>query len=342
MLKLICCLRIVTMILLLYLTLPLTAAGAVCGLEPPLPPGGLVWPASGEVVNGWTLDCATDRGHRGIDISAGPGSAVRAAAAGTVAFVGYTPAEGGGTTVSISHPGGLRSTYLHLVEASVSRGDSVAQGQQIAFAGERPLHFGLKLDQGSDTYFNPLDFLAGPAPAAGSPTPLPEPLPVTAPAVATGSPASGAGNPAPEPVAPVVRPQSVPAVYSSGVVAASPGALTSRHAQAATSTLPTHVVSIYNLPGLNAMPLNGEDTTLLSGGTMPAAVFRADNQNSDGLRVEKPKRPQERSGNAQGLLRGFAAAGAALLLLGSAAAGCCLTAGRKLREPACSSPTGQW
>lgn len=342
MLKLICCLRIVMMSMLLNLALPLTAAGAVCGLEPPLPPGGLVWPASGEVVNGWALDCATDRGHRGIDIAAGPGSAVRASAAGTVAFVGYTPAEGGGTTVSISHPGGLRSTYLHLVEASVFRGDSVAQGQQIAFAGERPLHFGLKLDQGGDTYFNPLNFLAGPASDAGSPTPLPEPLPVTAPAAATGSPATGAGNPAPEPAAPVVRPQSVPAGDSAGVTAASPGALASKHAQAATSAVPTHVVSIYDLPGLATIPFKGEDTAALSGGSMPAAVFRADNQNSDGMRAEKTAWPRDRSSDAQGLLKGFAAAGAALLLLGSAAASSCLSAGRKLREPACSSPTGQW
>lgn len=142
-------------------------AAAACGQVAPLPPGGLQWPLQGDVVNGYSLNCTTDSGHRGIDINAAPGSAVAAAGSGVIAFVGYTPAEGGGSTISIDHPSGLRSTYLHLTEAVVAKGETVIQGQHLGKLGTAPLHFGLKLTSDGDMYFNPLDFLA--APVAGAP-----------------------------------------------------------------------------------------------------------------------------------------------------------------------------
>ncbi|MBE0429629.1 MAG: M23 family metallopeptidase, partial [Thermoleophilia bacterium] len=136
------------------------AAMGACGIDPPPePPGGFSWPATGELTRGWTLDCKSDRGHRGIDIAAPSGSPVRAAAAGTVSFAAYTPAEGGGMTISIDHPGGLRSTYLHVTAPAISRGDIVSAGQVIAITTETPLHFGIKIPGSRDTYYDPLGLL---------------------------------------------------------------------------------------------------------------------------------------------------------------------------------------
>lgn len=139
-------------------------AVAACSVDPPSLPENLAWPANGPITTSWTLDCATDRGHRGIDIAGPAGSQIIASAAGTVIFRGYTPAEGGGITVSIEHAGGLRTTYLHLVQAAVTAGQHVDQGQLLALADVTPLHFGLKQAGPREVYFNPLDFL--PAPVA--------------------------------------------------------------------------------------------------------------------------------------------------------------------------------
>lgn len=160
------------------------SAAGLCGGDPPLPPDGLMWPLAGEVTTAWSLDCASDRGHRGIDIGAPAGSAVAATAGGMVAFVGYTPAEGGGLTIAIEHPGGLRSTYLRLREALVSEGQKLPQGATIGYSGDTPLHFGLKTTGGRETYFNPLELLE--APPAGrsreSAAPNPSPAAVASPA----------------------------------------------------------------------------------------------------------------------------------------------------------------
>lgn len=157
---------------------------AACGVDPPIPAEGLAWPANGAVSNPWSLDCAKDSGHRGIDIDVPRDSPITASAAGLVIFTGYTPAEGGGTTVSLEHPGGLRTTYLHLTGLEVSEGQYVRQGQLLGKSDGKPLHFGLKVAGGRELYFNPNDFLPPPVSApAGTAEPVPEPVtdPVTAP-----------------------------------------------------------------------------------------------------------------------------------------------------------------
>lgn len=144
---------------------PLIAPGtlvAACGVDPPLPAEGFSWPASGPVSTPWSLDCRTDRGHRGIDITVPAGDAIRASASGVVIFAGYTPAEGGGTTISVEHQGGLRTTYLHLAQIKVSQGQQVAQGQELGSSDGSPLHFGMKTASGREVYFNPADYLAAP------------------------------------------------------------------------------------------------------------------------------------------------------------------------------------
>jgi len=101
------------------------------------------------------------RGHRGVDLAGTPGTAVLAAAAGTVVFAG--PLAGRGV-LSIDHAGGLRTTYEPVL-ASVVAGDVVARGQQIGTleAGHGGctaaacLHWGLR--RGAE-YLDPLQLLA--------------------------------------------------------------------------------------------------------------------------------------------------------------------------------------
>lgn len=146
---------------LLILSMNPAAVLAACAGEMPSSSTGFTWPLQGQIVNGWSLDCATDRGHRGIDIATEPGEPVVAAGGGSVSFTGYTPAEGGGITIAITHEGGLRSTYLHLQSANVVNGQQVSSGDIIGSADGTPLHFGLKMPGARDEYFNPLDYLPG-------------------------------------------------------------------------------------------------------------------------------------------------------------------------------------
>lgn len=145
-------------IIMWVFTLPSADAFAACGSDPPSGTP-FEWPIEGAVVGSWTLDCAADRGHRGIDIASSQGEVVRAAAAGTVAFAGYTPAEGGGLTVAIDHIGGLRTTYLHLKTLQVVAGQTVVTGQNIGSSNGEPLHFGVKRPGARDVYFDPLGLL---------------------------------------------------------------------------------------------------------------------------------------------------------------------------------------
>jgi murein DD-endopeptidase MepM/ murein hydrolase activator NlpD len=98
-------------------------------------------------------------GHRGIDFGSPIGTEVVASAPGTVAFAGPV---GGSLSVSIDHPGGLRTTYSFLSAVLVKKGQAVVQGQPVArsgpgAAGEQPnLHFGLR--SGTD-YLDPEPYL---------------------------------------------------------------------------------------------------------------------------------------------------------------------------------------
>ncbi len=66
-------------------------------------------------------------GHRGVDLAAAPGVAVRAAGSGVVGFAG--PLAGRGVVV-ILHAGGLRTTY-EPVQSVVRRGQRITVGQPI-------------------------------------------------------------------------------------------------------------------------------------------------------------------------------------------------------------------
>jgi hypothetical protein len=120
-------------------------------------------------------EATTSSTHRGIDISAESGAAVVAPLGGSVAFVGRIPAVGGGTVRAVTIATAEGSvTLLPLSAASVSKGDSLAEGDAVgtlAASGDGSsagvhLHVGLKR---GDLYVDPLSVLTLPvaAPAGG-------------------------------------------------------------------------------------------------------------------------------------------------------------------------------
>ena len=72
--------------------------------------------------------------HRGEDFAAQCGTAVSAAASGTVTFAGWHP-YGGGNRVVIDHGNGLETTYNHLTSSSVRVGQQVSRGDTVAMSG---------------------------------------------------------------------------------------------------------------------------------------------------------------------------------------------------------------
>jgi hypothetical protein len=149
-----------------------------------------VWPTRGEVITPYRngTDPYAAGQHRGIDIAAGTGMPVVAAASGEVRFAGT--AGSSGLTVSVRTADGRYDTsYLHLSSTSVRDGDSVAAGQQLGAVGTTGsrsataphLHFGVR-DAGSrHAYHDPLGFLPPPTttqPPRGTPAPEPAPVPV--------------------------------------------------------------------------------------------------------------------------------------------------------------------
>ncbi|MFI0897697.1 peptidoglycan DD-metalloendopeptidase family protein [Streptomyces sp. NPDC020983] len=102
-------------------------------------------------------------GHRGADLRAGPGAAVRAAAPGEVVFTGQV--AGRGVLVLRIGPD-LRITY-EPVRAAVAVGAEVAAGQRVgvlegalAHCPEACLHWGLlRSGPGGDVYLDPLSLL---------------------------------------------------------------------------------------------------------------------------------------------------------------------------------------
>ncbi|MGK5558695.1 murein hydrolase activator EnvC family protein [Actinomadura kijaniata] len=96
---------------------------------PPSPEGEWRWPLTPvpEVLRAFSPPPAPWLpGHRGVDLAARPGQAVRAAGPGRVSYAGRLAGRG---VIAITH-GALRTTYLP-VRPSVERGSTVAPGARI-------------------------------------------------------------------------------------------------------------------------------------------------------------------------------------------------------------------
>jgi murein DD-endopeptidase MepM/ murein hydrolase activator NlpD len=137
------------------------------GMSDEVPQG--VWPLAPqpEVVRRFDPpDAPWGAGHRGVDLAGSPGAVVRAAMAGTVAFVGVIA---GKPVVSVDHDA-TRTTYEPVV-ATVAAGDPVAAGAplgRLGVAGSHCfpaacLHWGW-IRNADDVYLDPLLLVDAPRP----------------------------------------------------------------------------------------------------------------------------------------------------------------------------------
>jgi murein DD-endopeptidase MepM/ murein hydrolase activator NlpD len=127
------------------------------GVAPGMGNGVLDWPTVGMIsqeygcTGYWTNPPrgSCPHHHDGIDIVNNPGTPIRAAGSGVVAFIGYNPWESVPSfMVVIAHGGGISTLYAHLQPSyPVSQGQVVRKGQVIGsmgstgFANGTHLHF---------------------------------------------------------------------------------------------------------------------------------------------------------------------------------------------------------
>lgn len=95
----------------------------------------LINPVSGVITSRYgSNDSVRDHTHAGLDIAAPYGTAIKAAAAGTVTYSGNA-GDGFGNYVIVSHGNGVTTVYAHCSSLLVSAGQSVSQGELIAKVG---------------------------------------------------------------------------------------------------------------------------------------------------------------------------------------------------------------
>jgi peptidase M23-like protein len=180
------------------------------------------WPVDGPVLRPFLFgnDPYAAGLHRGIDIGAAPGTAVRAPRAGLVRFVGTVP--GNGRTLTIETADGYSVTLLHLGALSVARGATVAEGDPVAVVGPSDgiehqipsVHLGVRVTVDPQGYVDPLPLLPVVAPAvpeASEPEPPSEPGPSVPETPSEAPDTSEPEPPAEEPVGQPHLPVQVPA-----------------------------------------------------------------------------------------------------------------------------------
>ena len=98
--------------------------------------------------------------HQGVDLAGAEGTPIYASKSGTVTVA--KSSRSAGNYVTINHGGGYSSIYMHLQYYTVSKGQSVKQGQVIGYMGSTGivtgthLHFGIIKDGG---YVNPANYM---------------------------------------------------------------------------------------------------------------------------------------------------------------------------------------
>jgi murein DD-endopeptidase MepM/ murein hydrolase activator NlpD len=115
---------------------------------PDNPNAEFVWPIDGVILSSFGSRHNGER-NDGINIACTGGEAIRAAADGTVTYVG-NELKGYGNLILIKHDNGYTTAYAHADEITVTKGSRVSRGQVIAYAGatgdvaEPQLHFELR------------------------------------------------------------------------------------------------------------------------------------------------------------------------------------------------------
>jgi len=102
-------------------------------------------------------------GHRGVDVAAPLGTAVRASAPGTVSFAGNVA---GDLTVTVDHDAHLKTSYSFLGSVVAKKGQHVERGTVVGTVGRGHPNSGLPphvhLSARRDgTYFDPLELYVG-------------------------------------------------------------------------------------------------------------------------------------------------------------------------------------
>ncbi|MBC7288510.1 MAG: peptidoglycan DD-metalloendopeptidase family protein [Armatimonadetes bacterium] len=124
--------------------------------------GRLLRPVPGPVCSGFGMRYHPIlhyyRMHTGVDISAGYGTPIRAAADGMVVFSGWR--GGYGQCVIIDHGSGIATLYAHMSRISVGSGQVVRAGQIIGRVGSTGLSTGPHLHFEVRRYGTPIDPLA--------------------------------------------------------------------------------------------------------------------------------------------------------------------------------------
>lgn len=128
--------------------------------------GGFVWPCpssytiTSEFGGRESPTAGASSNHQGIDIGAPQGSAIVAAASGTVVTAAYSVSAG--NYVIISHGNGISTVYMHASALYVSAGQTVSAGESIAAVGSTGystgahLHFGVTVN---GSYVNPHQYV---------------------------------------------------------------------------------------------------------------------------------------------------------------------------------------
>ena len=134
---------------------------------PEVPESRFQSPLDGPVTVTHPFEPPSDRysaGHRGADLAGAPGQTVRSAGPGVVTWAGMV---GGEPSVTVTHDGGRRTTYVPVVPG-VAKGDRVEAGTPIGtlLPGHHDcpvpacLHWGLRAPDGS--YLDPLTLIRRP------------------------------------------------------------------------------------------------------------------------------------------------------------------------------------
>ena len=95
--------------------------------------GKFLWPIRGEILSRFGPQ-GTGQRNDGLNIAAGEGTPVKAAAGGEVAYAG-DQVPGFGNLVLIRHPDGFVTAYAHLSDIAVKAKQTVSQGQQLGAVG---------------------------------------------------------------------------------------------------------------------------------------------------------------------------------------------------------------
>ncbi len=130
--------------------------------------GNLAWPLSGgagTITSNFGPRTSPTAGassyHKGIDIAISSGTPILASGSGKVVTATYSSSAG--NYVMISHGNSLYTVYMHCSRLAVSVGDTVEQGQVIAYVGSTGvstgshLHFGVSKN---GSYVNPLNYVS--------------------------------------------------------------------------------------------------------------------------------------------------------------------------------------